>query len=175
MKTFEELKKDLLANPDNYDFDEDELDEVIDLFEQHDLDETDFTKSYYADFDKDNLVDFLSTYMQDIDTNDIDLYNEYIEENRYEEYLYSMNDLDDSLADYSPTEIIEMALGNNDFSISDEYYYFNSRGDLVSSNSVEDVADDVIGLNLFSEWIIENKYPELLDDIVLNVLRALYE
>lgn len=174
MKTFEDLKKDLLANPDNYDFDEDELDEVIDLFEQHDLDETDFTKSYYADFDKDNLVEFLSTYMQDIDTNDIDLYNEYIEENSYEEYLYYMSELDDTLANYSPTEIIE-AVSDNNFSLSDEYYYFNGRDDLVSSNSVEDVADDVIGLDLFSEWLIENKYPELLDDIVLNVLRALYE
>lgn len=175
MKTFEDLKEDLIEHPGDYNFDEDDLQEVIDLFEQYDLDESDFTNHYDRDFDEDNLVDFLSTYMTEIDTDDIGLYNDYIDDNNYEERLYYMNELDDLLSNYSPTEIIDMTISNNDFSTSDDYFYFDGRDDLVSSNSVEEVVDDVIGLDEFKKWIIENKYPEFLDDIVFDVLKALYE
>ena len=175
MKTFEDLKEDLIEHPGDYNFDEDDLDEVIDLFEQYDLNESDFTNHYDRDFDEDDLVDFLSTYMTEIDTDDIGLYNDYIDDNNYEEHLYYMNELDDLLSGYSPTEIIDMVMSNDDFSTRDEYFYFNGNGNLVSSDSVEEVADDVIGLNVFIKWIIEKDFSEFLDDIVFDVLKALYE
>ena len=175
MKTFEDLKEDLIEHPGDYNFDEDDLGEVIDLFEQYDLNESDFTNHYDRNFDEDDLVDFLSTYMTEIDTDDISLYNDYIDDNNYEEHLYYMNKLDDLLSGYSPTEIIDMAMSNDDFSTRDEYFYFNGNGNLVSSDSVEEVADDVIGLNVFIKWIIEKDFSEFLDDIVFDVLKALYE
>ena len=175
MKTFEDLKEDLIEHPGDYNFDEDDLGEVIDLFEQYDLNESDFTNHYDRNFDEDDLVDFLSTYMTEIDTDDISLYNDYIDDNNYEEHLYYMNKLDDLLSGYSPTEIIDMVMSNDDFSTRDEYFYFNGNGNLVSSDSVEEVADDVIGLNVFIKWIIEKDFSEFLDDIVFDVLKALYE
>ena len=98
MKTFEELKKIVEADPDKYDFNEYDVETVEDIFADNDLTEDDFVKENDKLFTSKELAEWIIDKF-DIDLYDVGMYNDYIEHNHYTEYLYDMAMLDDVLAD----------------------------------------------------------------------------
>ena len=173
MKTFEELKKDLQANPDKYTFDETDIEVVQDLFAEYDIDETLFVKYNKPDFDERDLAVFIEDDLP-VNVYDIDKYNEYIEDNGYSEYLYSMDYLNDVLSGYLPTEIIEL-VQNSDFDINDDLFYITDRNTLCSCNDVEDAVMETIGDKDYISEIIHEEYPEFFTPFNMAVLRALFD
>ena len=173
MKTFEELKKIVEADPDKYDFNEYDVETVEDIFADNDLTEDDFVKENDKLFTSKELAEWIIDKF-DIDLYDVGMYNDYIEHNHYTEYLYDMAMLDDVLADYSPTELINMATNGN-FNLNDAYFYSDDYGYLMSCNDAADIIDHVIGMDQYTEDIINENYGDLMSDTSAQVLKALFD
>lgn len=160
MKTIEQLRELLQAKPGDYEFDEIDLDAIIDDYDNADLD---FEEMVNSGLTPEEYV--LENY--DFDLDDINDYNEYIDDNSYEEHLYDMDELDDILYNYSPSELLEMA--ESDFSIRDNYFYINGKGDLCSLDYVDDAIDNIIGTRTYKEFLM-NKYHDELITLTVNMI-----
>ena len=69
------------------------------------------------------------------DAEKIQLWNDLCDDYAYEERLYNMDDLDGLLGDRKPSELLTMA--DDDFSYSDDYFYFDGYGRLCSVKYLE--------------------------------------
>ena len=69
------------------------------------------------------------------DSKKVELWNELCDDYRYEETLFSMDELDDLLAGKKPSELLTMV--NDDFNYNDDYFYFDGYGRLCSVNYLE--------------------------------------
>ena len=69
------------------------------------------------------------------DSEKVELWNELCDEYRYEETLFSMDELDDLLGGKKPSELLTMV--DDDFNYNDDYFYFDGYGRLCSVNYLE--------------------------------------
>lgn len=69
------------------------------------------------------------------DSEKVELWNELCDDYRYEETLFSMDELDDLLGGRKPSELLTMV--HADFNYNDDYFYFDGYGRLCSVNYLE--------------------------------------
>lgn len=69
------------------------------------------------------------------DSEKVELWNEFCDDYRYEETLFSMDELDDLLAGKKPSELLTMI--HDDFNYNDDYFYFDGYGRLCSVKYLE--------------------------------------
>lgn len=143
--------------------------------EDHELLGDDFTLPsymYYLD-----VVDYVvDRYNEIVDRCGVDdflsVYNDYCTDKLDpSEQIHSMEDLDDVLDDFSPTEIIEMA-NNNDFDpMHSDYFRFDGSSELTNVYA-DDIDETDIDVRAFVKWLIERMergnslYPLDYDDIL---------
>lgn len=84
------------------------------------------------------------------DCKKVQLWNDLCDENGNEEKLYSMDDVDELLAGRTPSELLVLA--ENNFSLMDDYFFFNRCGRIASVGYLE---------NFFEETDIEDIYDRL--------------
>ena len=89
------------------------------------------------------------------DSEKVELWNELCDEYRYEETLFSMDELDDLLGGKKPSELLTMA--DDDFSYNDDYFYFDGRGRLCSVKYLEIFFETGRGdIGEIYEWLKNN-------------------
>lgn len=177
MKTFEDLKK--LANENKGGLDKSDIkniEKVEELFDKYALDIDDLFQDMNT-FNEEDYREWLSTNLFVSMT--IDDYNEFVDENGYDEYIYRMSNFDKVMRNYTPTDIAELVTVSDDFNIYDDYFYFNRNEELGSctdkTGSIENVIVNVLGHYDYVLWYIETYYPEMLDPSVLYVIESLFE
>ena len=89
------------------------------------------------------------------DSEKVELWNELCDEYRYEETLFSMDELDDLLGDKKPSELLTMV--DDDFNYNDDYFYFDGYGRLCSVNYLEIFFETGRGdIGEIYEWLKDN-------------------
>ena len=79
-----------------------------------------------------------------------ELWNEYCYDNRYDEdVLHDMDELDEALSTFSPTEIIDFVEGEN-FDTCDDWFTFDGYGSLKSYR----YADEIIDFEVLADYVI---------------------
>lgn len=130
------------------------------------------TYMYYLDV-VDYIVDRYNEIVDRCGADDfLSVYNEYCcDELDPSEQIHSMEDLDDVLDSFSPTEIIEMA-NNSDFDpMHSDFFRFDGSSELTNVYA-DDIDDTDIDVRAFAKWLIERMelgtslYPLDYDDII---------
>ena len=89
------------------------------------------------------------------DSEKVELWNVLCGEYRYEETLFSMDELDDLLGDRKPSELLTMV--DDDFNYNDDYFYFDGYGRLCSVNYLEIFFSQGRGdIGEIYEWLKDN-------------------
>ena len=89
------------------------------------------------------------------DSEKVELWNELCDEYRYEETLFSMDELDDLLGGKKPSELLTMV--DDDFNYNDDYFYFDGYGRLCSVNYLEIFFETGRGdIGEIYEWLKDN-------------------
>lgn len=89
------------------------------------------------------------------DSEKVELWNELCDDYRYEETLFSMDELDDLLAGKKPSELLTMV--NDGFNYNDDYFYFDGYGRLCSVNYLEIFFSQGRGdIGEIYEWLKDN-------------------
>ena len=89
------------------------------------------------------------------DSEKVELWNELCDDYRYEETLFSMDELDDLLAGKKPSEVLTMV--HDDFNYNDDYFYFDGYGRLCSVNYLEIFFSQGRGdIGEIYEWLKDN-------------------
>ena len=89
------------------------------------------------------------------DSEKVELWNVLCDEYRYEETLFSMDELDDLLGGKKPSELLTMV--DDDFNYNDDYFYFDGYGRLCSVNYLEIFFETGRGdIGEIYEWLKDN-------------------
>ena len=89
------------------------------------------------------------------DSEKVELWNELCDDYRYEETLFSMDELDGLLGDRKPSELLTMV--HADFNYNDDYFYFDGYGRLCSVNYLEIFFSQGRGdIGEIYEWLKDN-------------------
>jgi len=115
------------------------------------------------------LYDEILNVLSNLNTGDLlAVHNKYCEDtNQWDSQIYGMNEFDDELQGYTPTDIALMIV-NGSFSPYSEYFTFNGEGNLESFGSedieeyiyITDIANEVVArMSAFNNYEIQ----EILD------------
>ena len=89
----------------------------------------------------------------------IDVYNEYLEDNRYEEQFYLMQDFEDICGDSFKKLFPKLSV---EFSFDSDGFWF--QGGKIHSGNIHKYYDEVVKYDLdnFTAWVYDNDYQEKL-------------
>ena len=176
MKTFEELKE--LAREHKSGLEASAIktiDAVEDMFYNYDVDINDFLQLFDTFYEED-YIDWLERNVR-IDI-DVDLYNEFIDDNGYTAYMFEMKEFDTVMQKHTPTEIAEM-ISDGQFDIYDGHFFIDPDGYLVSvriaKQSLKEILSAYLGYDNYNIWFIEKYYPELVEPTTLHIVEKLFE
>lgn len=106
----------------------------------------------YDDQKFDTLKEAVRVAWDDLNESDkVELWNEYCDNNRYyDERIYGMDELDDLYMDSTPSEILNLAYGND---FNPRSYYFRHTGYGLES---ADYPDGWMEFDDIKDWLIDN-------------------
>lgn len=86
-------------------------------------------------------VERIKEYLEGLlDSSLIAIWDEYCNYCRYDDYVYSMDEIDEVLREMPASEILRASF-YGDINPNDDYFKFNGRGNLASTNTLSDWVD----------------------------------